>query len=128
MDERAEVETAVDALVAAFAEGRLDDYFGSFVPDCTFIFHTAGARLSSVAAYRELWSRWVAEDDFGVLGCTTLNTDVRVFGDIAVVAHDVATRVKIGGEERDLRERETIVLRRMDGRWLGVHEHLSPMP
>jgi ketosteroid isomerase-like protein len=31
--------------------------------------------------------------------------------------------------EHDLAERETIVFRRhADGRWLGVHEHLSSQP
>lgn len=128
MGDEAEVRAAVDALVAAFGEGRLDDYFGAFDPACTFLFHTTAQRLPSVAAYRELWGRWVAEDGFAVLSCTTSGTDVRLFGDVAVVTHDVATRVRVAGEEQDLRERETIVLRRVGGRWLGVHEHLSPAP
>ena len=121
-----EVRAAVAALVAAFGEGRLDDYFDAFAPDCTFLFHTTPEVLPSVQAYRDLWARWVADDGFTVLSCSTSGTDIRVFDDVAVVTHDVATRVRIAGEERDLRERETIVLRRVDGRWLGVHEHLSP--
>ncbi|MBT2529304.1 hypothetical protein J7E91_28865 [Streptomyces sp. ISL-99] len=33
------------------------------------------------------------------------------------------------GEEEELRERETVVLRcAPDGRWLVIHEHLSPEP
>lgn len=128
MGDGSAVQAAVDALVAAFAEGRMDDYFGAFALDCTFIFHTAERRLPSVAAYRELWARWVAEDGFTVLSCRTSDPDIRLFGDIAIVTHDVATRVRIAGEEQDLRERETIALHRVEGQWLGVHEHLSPAP
>ena len=43
----AEVLDAADALVAAFAEGRLDDYFGAFAPDATFVFHTTPGRIGS---------------------------------------------------------------------------------
>jgi ketosteroid isomerase-like protein len=35
----------------------------------------------------------------------------------------------VSGEEQTLPERETIVFRRAGGgRWLAVHEHLSPQP
>ncbi|WP_326818101.1 nuclear transport factor 2 family protein [Streptomyces sp. NBC_01762] len=61
-----EIQAAADALVAAFAEGRLDDYFGSFAPDATFVFHSTPQRLASTAEYRALWQQWVAEDDFRI--------------------------------------------------------------
>lgn len=128
MGVEAEVRAAVAALVSAFGEGRLDDYFDSFAPDCSFVFHTTIERLPSVDEYRELWSRWVADDGFSVLSCSTSGTEVQVLGDVAVVTHNVSTRVRISGQEQDLRERETIVMRKIEGRWLGVHEHLSPAP
>jgi uncharacterized protein (TIGR02246 family) len=124
----AEVRAAVDSLVQAFAANRLDDYFGSFTPDCSFVFHSTVGRLESVQAYRDLWAKWVADDGFWVLSCATTNTRVQLFGECAVVSHDVVTRIRIGGAEEEFRERETIVLRKIEGRWLGVHEHLSPAP
>ena len=49
--------------------------------------------------------------------------------DIAVYAHRVRTRIRDADGEHDLAERESIVFRReADGRWLGVHEHLSAEP
>ncbi len=124
--ERAVRET-VDRVVAAFGEGRMDEYFSAFHPDCTFVFHTTDRRLESVAEYRALWDRWVEEDGFEVLDCRTSDTRVQLWRDVAVVTHSVETRQRSSGEEATLHERETIVLARQgDGRWLGVHEHLSP--
>jgi uncharacterized protein (TIGR02246 family) len=124
-----EVREAVAALVAAFGEGRLEDYFGCFAPDATFVFYTTPVRLMSVDAYRTLWAKWVEEDGFRVISCRTSDTNVRTFGDVAVVTHSVETLISTSQGEDTLHERETIVLTRgADGRWLGVHEHLSPRP
>jgi ketosteroid isomerase-like protein len=50
-----------------------------------------------------------------------------VLGDAAVIVHDVVTDVETRAGAETLRERETIVFARQgDGRWLAVHEHLSP--
>jgi ketosteroid isomerase-like protein len=122
-----EVREAVGRLVAAFGGGRLDEYFGSFHPDCSFVFHSTDHILGSVDEYRSLWRRWVQEDGFEVLDCRTSDTSVQLWGDVAVVTHSVLTRVRTRDGEDDIRERETIVLQRQpDGRWLGIHEHLSP--
>jgi ketosteroid isomerase-like protein len=124
-----EVRQAVAALVAAFGEGRLDDYFDHFAPEATFVFYTTPARLMSVDEYRTLWGRWVAEDGFRVVSCRTFDTNIQRFGDMAVVTHSVETQISTNDGEDTLQERETIVLARgADGRWLGVHEHLSPRP
>ncbi len=122
-----EVREVVERLVAAFGDGRLADYFGAFHPDCSFVFYTTDHRLESVVDYRALWDRWVKEDGLTVLDCRTSDTRVQLWGDVAVVSHSVKTRVRSGGQESVVNERETIVLaRQADGRWLGVHEHLSP--
>ncbi len=124
-----EVRSAVERLVEAFGEGRLGDYFACFAPDATFVFYTTPEQLMSVDAYRSLWDRWVGDDGFRVIACRTFDTNVQPFGDVAVVTHGVQTHVATNAGEDTLRERETIVFARQpDGRWLGVHEHLSPMP
>ncbi|MFJ6894785.1 nuclear transport factor 2 family protein [Streptomyces hokutonensis] len=121
-----EVRAAADALVAAFAEGRLDDYFGAFAPDASFVFHTTPQRLGSTAEYRALWHRWVDEDGFRVLGCTSSAQLIQPFGDTAVFSHDVETRIATHSGEETVQERETIVFARADdGGWVAVHEHLS---
>ncbi|MFJ8857639.1 nuclear transport factor 2 family protein [Streptomyces sp. NPDC102451] len=121
-----EVRDAADALVAAFAEGRLDDYFGAFAPDATFVFHTTAERLGSTAEYRALWQQWVEHDGFRVLGCISSAPLIQHLGDTAVFSHDVETRVATHAGEETVHERETIVFARTeDGRWAAVHEHLS---
>ncbi|MEU4170262.1 nuclear transport factor 2 family protein [Streptomyces sp. NPDC026665] len=122
-----EIRAAADALVAAFAEGRLDDYFGAFAPDATFVFHTTPQRLESTAEYRALWQQWVEQDGFRILGCTSSAQLIQPLGDTAVFSHDVETQVATNAGEETVHERETIVFARSeDGAWLAVHEHLSP--
>ncbi|MEW2083608.1 nuclear transport factor 2 family protein [Streptomyces sp. NPDC005283] len=122
-----EVLKAADALVSAFGEGRLDDYFAAFAPDATFVFHTTAERLTSTADYRTLWNSWVDEDCFRVLACTSTGRLVQLLGETAVFSHEVKTTVSTTVGEETLRERETIVFRHQEsGRWLAVHEHLSP--
>lgn len=125
----AEVLDAAAALVAAFGSHDRDGYFAAFAPDATFLFHTTPGLLGSRAAYEAEWAAWEAAG-FRVLACASSDRHVQVLGaDVAVFTHAVRTRTRDGEGEHDLAERETIVFRRAaDGRWLGVHEHLSPAP
>ena len=124
-----EVRRAADTLVAAFGRGDLDAYFACFSADATFLFHSTDRLLPSTADYRREWARWEDEQGFAVLDCATGDTDVRLHGDTAVLTHRVRTTVRTDGATSVLHERETIVFSRQDdGRWLAVHEHLSPAP
>ena len=116
------------ALVADFAGGDAEAYFNHFAPDATFVFHTAVERLPDRDAYRRLWAQWESEG-FRVHACTSSGQQVQDYGEVAVFTHDVETVVSSGGGEPEtLQERETIVFRLDGGRWLAVHEHLSPAP
>ena len=129
MSAEEEVRRAADALVTAFGSGELDAYFGCFADDATFLFHTADRLLRSTDEYRREWARWIAEDGFRVVDCSTTDTVVQLLGDTAVFTHRVRTTVETTDGQDVLHERETIVFARQDdGRWLGVHEHLSPAP
>ncbi|WP_181806105.1 YybH family protein [Streptomyces shenzhenensis] len=123
------VLAAADALIAAFAEGRTDDYFDAFAADATFVFHTTDRRLDSTQEYRALWQKWSDEDDFRVLSCDSNDRRLQLLGDTAVFTHSVTTRVASTAGEEVLHERETIVFHRVgDGDWRAVHEHLSAGP
>jgi uncharacterized protein (TIGR02246 family) len=124
-----EVLKAAADLVAAFGTHDRDGYFAAFAPDATFLFHTTPGLLGSRAAYEAEWAGWEA-GGFRVLSCVSRDQHVQALGDdIAAFTHAVLTRTRDGDGEHDLAERETIVFRREpDGRWLGVHEHLSPAP
>lgn len=124
-----QVLEAARQLVAAFASNDSQAYFDAFSADATFVFHTCEQPLPSRAAYRALWDSWCA-DGFQVLSCVSSNPVVSLQGDVAIFYHDVATRLRVQGEELQSHERETIVFRRqpVSGRWLACHEHLSAMP
>ena len=126
---RTGVRAAAEALVAAFGRNDLDAYFACFSDDATFLFHTTDRLLTSTADYRRLWDEWVREDGFRIVDCATSDTNLQDHGDWAVLTHTVRTTVSTSAGRSVLRERETIVFRRGDdGRWLAVHEHLSPAP
>ena len=129
MSREDQVLAAADELVDAFAQGRTDAYFAAFAPDATFVFHTTARRLGSVDEYREQWRAWEADDGFRVLACASSDRLVQLLGDeAAIFVHAVETRIATRAGEQTLHEHETIVFRRdaAAGRWLAVHEHLSP--
>ncbi|GLP78242.1 hypothetical protein TUM20983_53520 [Mycobacterium antarcticum] len=117
------MQAAVD-VIAAFGAHDTERYFAGFAPEATFLFHAEPALLPSRAAYEALWAGW-ERDGFRVLSCRSLNPRLGLItDDVAVFTHTVRTR--LAGVDEEQRERETIILRREpDGRWLGVHEHLS---
>lgn len=124
MSRVAEVRAAAAELVDAFASNDTTRYFACFSEDATFVFHTLAQPLQSREAYQTLWRSWQAEG-FAVLGCSSSNAHVSLQGEAAIFIHDVATHLRVGGEELHLSERETIVFRREEERWLACHEHLS---
>lgn len=125
-----EVLTAAAACVRAFGAHDTAAYFAAFHPCATFLFHTTERLLGSREEYEAEWATWEA-DGFQVLSCTSSDQQVDVWDDVAVLTHRVRTEVRPTSDadpEVQL-ERETIVFRREpDGRWLGVHEHLSVDP
>jgi len=124
VDQTLQVRQAAADLVAAFASNDTTRYFTCFSEDATFLFHTLPQPLLSRRAYEDLWAQWQAEG-FAVMSCVSSNVQVSLQGEVAIFMHDVATRIRIAGEEQQLAERETIVFRRQGERWLACHEHLS---
>lgn len=122
----AEALAAADAIIDDFGHHRREAYFAGFAPEATFMFHTVPERLETRAAYEELWRDWEQTNGFRVRGCTSANRRLQVFGTVAVFSHDVTTVLESDGARETQHERETIVLENRGGRWLGVHEHLSP--
>jgi ketosteroid isomerase-like protein len=122
-----EVLAAAAELMAAFSAHDAPGYFACFEPQATFLFHNVDHLIPSRAAYEEIWQEW-ERDGFQVLGCRSFEQRVQMVGDdAAVFSHRV--RATLAGEDEVTPERETIIFHRgVDGRWLGVHEHLSLEP
>lgn len=121
-----EVRQAYEQLMNSFSSGDSDEYFACFHQDASFVFPDEPL-LEPRSTYRSAWSRWQRE---GVRFTDVVADDVRVrvFGDTAVVTHRIATTVNVRGKTTVDRERESIIFARLAGRWLAVHEHLSPEP
>ncbi|GAA3606997.1 nuclear transport factor 2 family protein [Agrococcus terreus] len=123
----AEVEAAVDAIVAAFAATDTERYFAAFAPSASFVFHTEPRRLDDRAAYEALWRSWLAEG-WHVIACRSTERLVQPLPGGAVLTHTVDTTVETGAGQESYRERESIVLALDGDRLVAVHEHLSPLP
>ncbi|ROM53433.1 DUF4440 domain-containing protein [Pseudomonas poae] len=130
-----DVLKAAADLVSAFARNDRAAYFDAFTADATFVFYTLPEPLLSRDAYLALWDSWRREAGFEVLSCTSSNVSVSLQGDVAIFIHDVATELRMNGEQFNSQERETIVFKRQglraeqkEGLWLACHEHLSAMP
>lgn len=122
-----EVLAAAAAIVDDFGHHRTAEYFARFAPSATFMFYTHTERLDSREAYETLWASWESDDGFRVHGCRSRDQKVQLLGDSAAVfTHYVESDIEFGGEVSTINERETIVFERVDGRWIAVHEHLSP--
>jgi len=127
-DPAAEVIAASRAIVEAFGRDDSEAYFRLFDPEATFIFHTTPQRLESRAAYEAEWAAWRRDLGFRVRSCTSREPRVQLLGDVAILTHLVRTEITTTEGDATLEERETIVFRRTGGRWIAVHEHLSPAP
>jgi ketosteroid isomerase-like protein len=123
------VLAAAASLVDAFARHDPTAYFAHFAADATFVFYTVGRVLRSRHEYEVVWREWESGEGFRVRACRSVDPSVRVIdGSAAVFTHEVSTTVETLRGAETLAERETIVFERMGGRWLAVHEHLSPLP
>ncbi len=131
-DRRSEAVFAAAAnLVARYNSGDRDSYLACFTPDATFDFHFEEQGCNSLADMIKLLERLDAEGA-RIISCTSTNQSVQILTGAysAVFRHDVDTvEVDGDGTESTHYERETIVFQlHSGGRWLAVHEHLSPRP
>jgi ketosteroid isomerase-like protein len=123
-----EVAAAAAAIVAAFGAHDREAYFATFAPEATFLFHTSPRVMANRAEYEREWEKW-ERDGFRVLGCQSSDGQVQLMGnECAIFTHTVRTTLADGAGSIETGERETIVFALRDGKWIGVHEHLSPDP
>ena len=121
---------AASRLLNHFAQGDVEGYFACFAPEATFVFHSVPERFPSTQAYREAWYQWVKDLDLQILGCDSFEQEVHLIApEVALFVHCVRVHASTRAGKETRNERETIVFaRQKDGRWLGMHEHLSRNP
>jgi ketosteroid isomerase-like protein len=122
------VLSAANRLIDAFSLHDTQAYFEAFAPHASFVFHSHVEVLPTREHYERLWATWECELGFRVLSCQSSEQTVQMLGDTAVFTHQVRTTLRTHEGESILDERETIVFAlTQDGKWLAVHEHLSPV-
>jgi ketosteroid isomerase-like protein len=122
-----EVLEAYAGLVDAFREGRWDDKFAFFAEEATVF--DGGRWFGSLDEYRAAWNRWAAAHDVlpVPLSVETRVMKLQMVGQAAVLTHAIESRERTDAGEETVHEVETIVFgKQPDGRWLIVHQHLSP--
>lgn len=117
--------TVIDEIIDDYAHHRREAYFSRFAEDATFVFHTSPSRLESRAEYEALWRSWEDDHAFRVIACRSSQRRIQMIGAVGVFSHTVDTTMTMDGVQEQFTERETIVVARTDGRWRGIHEHLS---
>ena len=127
MPDAAAVEAAADALLDAFAANDRPRYFSSFVPEASFVFPIVDRVMLSRDDYAAEWQNWIDTDDFKVTAFQSLDRLIQVYGDVAIFIHRSVTHSTGHGGERVLNERETIIFRKINDKWMAVHEHVSPL-
>ena len=115
-------------LVSRFASHDFDGYFSCFDEKAVFIFHTSPNVLISKSEYQNEWRAWEKDWGFKVKACISSNQRVQLFDSVAIFSHDVATTLSTNEGEKSFKESETIAFHQVSGKWIAVHEHLSPMP
>jgi ketosteroid isomerase-like protein len=124
-----EVLEVYERLVTAFREGRFDDKFECFADGATVM--DGGRWFGSLDEYRAAWNRWVAKQDTlpVPLSVETRVMKLQMLDKAAVLTHSIDSRERTDAGEETVHEVETIVFSKQpDGRWLIVHQHLSPRP
>jgi ketosteroid isomerase-like protein len=123
----AAVRDAVKAFNAAYAENRVDDYFGYYADDASLYFY--GAR-QTVAGYHEEWGTMIA-DGGGVDRNELSDLQVRVLpgGQAAVASYFIDYRMHgPDGAVTSAKAFETDVWQKIDGAWKLVSLHYSENP
>ena len=105
-----EVLQAAADLVSAFARNDRAAYFGAFTADASFVFYTLPQPLLSRDAYQAVWDSWRRDEGFEVLSCTSSNAVVSLQGDVAIFIHDVATELRMNGEQFFSQAPESVIM------------------
>jgi ketosteroid isomerase-like protein len=117
------VRTVIDSLWRAIGAKKADDAIAQYAPNPVVYSLAPPLRQEAhgpagLNAWFETWR--------GPIGVEMRDVQVTVGSDVAFATSlNRMTGTKTDGEQVDLWFRATIGLRRIDGRWLVVHEHES---
>jgi len=122
-------EAAIRALVARWTSALRAKDIGAlmacYTPDILVYDLAPPLLLRGADAYRESWAQWF-ETFRGPVGLEVRDLEIRTSGDLAFgTSLNRIGGSRTNGEETDVWARATAGYRKIDGRWLVAHEHVS---
>lgn len=120
-----EIRHIVEAQARAIGEGDADAALADYAPGLVSFDVLPPLRSRGLDTVRKRLEEWFASYD-GPIGCETHGLEVDAAGDIGFCyGLQRFTGTLTDGTEIDMWVRRTLCLRRIEGRWLIVHEHMS---
>jgi uncharacterized protein (TIGR02246 family) len=124
----ARIREFIDALAQALRAKDIDALMGHYAPDVV-VFDLMPLQTLGADAYRKNFEAWFASVQ-GPIDYQVRDVRVTRGDDVALchyVGHVATTRTT--GERAEYRVRVTAGCRKLDGRWIITHEHVSvPFP
>jgi uncharacterized protein (TIGR02246 family) len=120
--DRKEVEALFQQLVAAHAAHDADAIVSAYAPDA--VIYDLSPPLGRRGINREIIVSWLSSWD-GPIRIDARDVELTISGDVAFSSGLNRMRGRQNGEDQDIWFRTTMCLRKIDGRWLIVHDHSS---
>jgi ketosteroid isomerase-like protein len=124
-EEEDRIRERMEALAEALRTKEIDVLMAHYAPDMVTFDLRPPAQIRTATAYRKNFEAWFASVE-GRIDYEMHDLGIAVGGDTAFCHYQAHVRSKrASGETVDYWVRVTSGLRKMDGRWMIAHEHIS---
>lgn len=129
VDDASQLRSLIEAWAEAVRAKDIDAVMRHYAPDVVVFDVMPPLFVKGAEAYRRNWQSWFDALD-GQADFHFVELHLEVSGDLAYCFSVNRLRARYrDGAKHDAQTRATVCFRKIDGRWLVVHEHASvPMP
>ncbi|CAJ0730262.1 MULTISPECIES: YybH family protein [Ralstonia] len=129
VDDASQLRSLIEAWAEAVRAKDIDAVMRHYAPDVVVFDVMPPLVVKGAEAYRRNWLGWFDALD-GQADFHFVELHLEVSGDLAYCFSVNRLRARYrDGAKHDAQTRATVCFRKIDGRWLVVHEHASvPMP
>jgi uncharacterized protein (TIGR02246 family) len=123
--DEAQMRGLIDRWLKALRTKDLDGVMSCYLPDILLFDLLPPLRYSGADAYRKNWAEWFTTFE-GPIGYEVRNLTITT-GDDAAFSHSLnrITGKRTDGKESDAWVRSTVCYRKVGGKWMIAHEHVS---
>jgi uncharacterized protein (TIGR02246 family) len=122
--DEAQIRQLIDNWAKALRAKDVDGLMANYAPDM-LLFDLAPLQYKGADAYRKSWEKWLPTFQ-GPLGFDRREVNITA-GDEVAFCHCLnrITGKRVDGTETDVWVRVTVCFRKIDGKWMVTHEHVS---